>query len=225
MVQALVKIDDNTTITSHVSIGSGVSIGKDCYIYPSVVIRENCILHNNVIIQPGAVIGSCGFGYIPNATGDFIKLQQVGNVILEDNVEIGANTAIDRARFKSTIISKGTKIDNLVQIAHNVVIGQNNAIAAQSGIAGSSKTGNNIMMGGQVGITGHVEITNSVLLATRSGVSKSITKPGTYRGSPVMPLHEYQKNKVHLRKISKYVAEIKHLKERLLKLESLLDKQ
>ncbi len=210
-----VTIKKNTIITSHVTISMNVKIGENCIIHPSVVVREDCIIGNRVIIQPGAIIGSCGFGYTQDKEGKFQKLHHIGNVIIEDDVEIGANTTIDKARFKSTIISKGTKIDNLVQIAHNVTVGKNNAIAAQTGIAGSSKTGNNILMGGQVGITGHIVITDNVMLATRSGVSKSLKKPGKYRGSPAIDLNEYNRQKVYERKIGKLFKELESIKKQL----------
>ena len=209
-----VEIGDGTTIGPHVSIGFEVQIGKDCFIHPSCCIRERCIIHNRVILQPGAIIGSCGFGYLPNAQGHFTKLEQLGNVILEDDVEIGANTTIDRSRFKSTIIRKGAKIDNLVQIAHNVEIGEHNAIAAQTGIAGSAKTGKHVMLGGQVGILGHVELDNHVRIATRGGASKYL-KAGEYRGSPAIPIADYNRQEVHVRKLKDYIARIKELEKKL----------
>jgi UDP-3-O-[3-hydroxymyristoyl] glucosamine N-acyltransferase len=145
-----VRIGARTYIGPHVTIGFSTDIGTDCYIHPHCTVREHCHLSNRVILQPGAVIGSCGFGYTTNQLGQHIKLEQLGTVVLEDDVEIGANTTIDRARFKITRIRKGTKIDNLVQIAHNVEIGEHNLIAAQTGIAGSAKTGKYVMMGGQI---------------------------------------------------------------------------
>ncbi|MBI3211539.1 MAG: UDP-3-O-(3-hydroxymyristoyl)glucosamine N-acyltransferase [Simkania negevensis] len=163
-------IGDRTHILSSSYIGAEVVIGQDCMIYPGAMVRERSILGNRVILQPGAVIGSCGFGYTTDPkTGKHTKLAQIGNVILEDDVEIGANSTIDRARFKHTLIKKGTKIDNLVQIAHNVELGENNVIVSQSGIAGSSTLGNNVFLGGQAGVVGHVEITHGVTIATRGG--------------------------------------------------------
>ncbi len=197
-----VTIEDSTFIGANVYIGSNTTIGQSCIIHSNVTIRENCIIKNRVILQPGAVIGSCGFGYIQQKDGKYQKLDQIGQVIIEDDVEIGANTCIDRARFKATIIKKGTKIDNLVQIAHNVEIGENTAIAAQTGIAGSSKIGNFVIMGGQVGITGHVEVSDKVMLATRSGVSKDL-KPGKYRGSPAIDLTEYNRQYVTYKNLGK----------------------
>ncbi len=208
------KIGVRSHIGPNVSIGFEVEVGEECYLHPNSVVRERCKLGNRVILQPGAVIGSCGFGYTPDKQGRHIKLEQLGIVILEDDVEIGANTTIDRSRFKATIIRKGTKIDNLVQIAHNVEVGEYNVIAAQTGIAGSSKTGKYVMLGGQVGIVGHVELDDKVLVATRGGVSKSL-KAGKYRGSPAIPIQEYHRQEVHVRRIDEYAARLKELEKKL----------
>ncbi len=213
------QIGNNTHIFPFVSIGPGVKIGTDCILHTHTVIRERCILGNRVILQPGAVIGSCGFGYVTDAKGKHIKLEQLGIVILEDDVEIGANTTVDRARFKVTRISSGTKIDNLVQIGHNVILGQDNIIVSQTGIAGSSKTGRHVIIGGQAGIVGHIEITDNVMIATRGGVSKSITESGKYAGGPVLSLADHNRQQVHLRKINQYVKQIEALEKRLEELE------
>jgi len=209
------RIDDGTTVLSHVSIGAGVRIGKMCFIYPHVTVRERCLIGNHVVIQPGAVIGSCGFGFSTSARGVHTKLDQLGIVEIEDNVEIGANTTIDRARFKKTLISEGTKIDNLVQIGHNVSVGPHNIIVSQTGISGSAKTGRNVVLGGQAGVVGHLEIADGVMIASRGGVSKSISTQGKYSGAPVMPLAEYNRQQVHLRKISLYVKRIEELEKKL----------
>ena len=209
-------IKEGTIIAPNVTIGKSVTIGKNCIIHANVVIRERSIIGNNVILQPGVVIGSCGFGYTTTQDGHQ-KQQQVGNVILEDDVEIGANTTINRARFKTTYIRKGTKIDNLVQIAHNVEIGPYNLIAAQTGIAGSAKTGEHVILGGQVGIVGHVELKDFVMVATRGGVSKNLEK-GKYRGSPAIDINKYHRHKVFLRKIEFYAEKIKKLEQQLNKL-------
>lgn len=203
-------IGEETFIGPHVCIGSGAKIGRNCTLYPHSVVREQCILGDRVILQPGAVIGSCGFGYIQNKYGHHIKLEQLGIVILEDDVEIGANTTVDRSRFKATIIRKGSKIDNLCQIAHNVELGEDNVIAAQTGIAGSAKTGKYVMLGGQVGVLGHVELEDQVMVATRGGVSKSLKK-GKYRGSPAIPIAEYNRHEVLLRNIEEFVERLKAL--------------
>lgn len=212
-------IGDHTKLGPFVSIGSGVIVGSHCLFHPHVIVREKCTIGNRVILQPGSVIGSCGFGFTTDAKGEHTKLEQLGGVIIEDDVEIGANTTIDRARFKSTVISRGTKIDNLVQIGHNVHVGQHNIIVAQTGIAGSVKTGKNNVFGGQAGVVGHLEFADYVMIATRGGVSKSITEPGKYGGSPVMGLSEYNRQQVHLRKIATYVKQIEALEKRLKDLE------
>lgn len=214
-------IGEETSIGPHVSVGYDVAIGKNCVLHPSSVVREQCRLGDRVILQPGAIIGSCGFGYLLDAKGTYQKLEQLGIVILEDDVEIGANTTIDRSRFKETIVRKGSKIDNLCQIAHNVEIGAHNVIAAQTGIAGSSKTGKYVMFGGQVGVVGHVEVDDEVMVATRGGVSKSLKK-GKYRGSPAIPIQEYNRQEVHVRKLEEYVSRIKELQKQIASLEAQL---
>lgn len=213
-------IGDRTILSSHVAIAAGVVIGSDCRFFSHVTIREKCEIGNRVVLQPGAVIGSCGFGLTTDAKGVHTRLDQIGNVILEDDVEIGANTTVDRARFKTTRIGRGTKIDNLVQIGHNVNIGPHNIIVSQTGIAGSVKTGRNVIFGGQAGVVGHLEIADQVMVATRGGVSKSITEPGKYAGGPVMSLADHNRQQVHLRKIAAYVKQIEELEERVSKMES-----
>jgi UDP-3-O-[3-hydroxymyristoyl] glucosamine N-acyltransferase len=208
-------IGDRTKIFAHASIGSGVSVGSDCIIHPHVVIREKCIIGNRVVLQPSSIVGSCGFGFTTDAKGMHTKLDQLGNVTIEDDVEIGSSTIIDRARFKSTTIGRNSKIDNLVQIAHNVQIGPSNLIVAQSGIAGSTQTGRNVVFGAQSGIVGHIKIADGFMLASRGGVSKSMPTPGVYNGTPCMPIHEFNKQQVYLRKIEKYVKKIEELEKRL----------
>jgi len=215
VIDAGAEIGDHTRLDAGVSIGPGVTVGTHCHFYPHVTVRERCTIGNRVILQPGAVIGSCGFGFATNAKGEHTKLEQIGTVIIEDDVEVGANTTIDRARFKTTRICQGTKIDNLVQIGHNVQIGPNNIIVSQTGIAGSVKTGKNVVFGGQAGVVGHLEIADFTMIATRGGVSKSITEAGKYAGSPVMDLSDYNRQQVHLRKITKYVKEIEELQKRI----------
>jgi len=209
------RIGRRTQILAHVYVGPNVEIGEDCVLYAHSVVREGCRLGSRVILQPGAVIGSCGFGYTTNSAGQHAKLEQLGIVVLEDDVEIGANTTIDRARFKETRVGRGSKIDNLVQLGHNVLLGENNLIVSQTGIAGSTKTGRNVVMGGQAGVVGHLEIADYVMIATRGGVSKNIDKPGKYGGGPVMPLSEFNRQQVHSRKIVEYAKRIEALEERL----------
>lgn len=218
-----VVIGDNTFIAAGVYLGPGSSIGDDCIIHPNVTIRERCKIGHRVIIQPGAVIGSCGFGYVTNKQGVHIKLDQLGTVEVEDDVEIGANTTIDRSRFEVTTIKKGSKIDNLVQIGHNVTVGPYNIIVAQAGIAGSTETGRHVVIGGQVAVAGHIKLGDQVMLAGRSGVTKSIFKAGKYGGVPAQPLEEHNRNSVFLHHIEKYLKPIKQLQEQVKKLEEKLN--
>jgi UDP-3-O-[3-hydroxymyristoyl] glucosamine N-acyltransferase len=216
-----VRVGNETKIGAHVFIGHDTYVGSGCRLDPLCVIREGCLVGDRVIVQSGAVIGSCGFGYVTDSSGQHRKLEQLGSVRIEDDVEIGANTTIDRSRFKETVIGRGSKIDNLVQIAHNVEIGPGNLIAAQTGIAGSAKTGHHVMLGGQVGVLGHIEIEAGTMVATRGGVSKSLSS-GKYRGSPAIPLIEYNRQEVHIRRLKEYVERIKQLEEKVGELESRL---
>lgn len=216
------SIGDETQIGPFVYVGAASVIGANCNLHAHSVVREGCFLGDRVILQPGAVVGSCGFGYLTDSLGNHLKLEQLGTVVIEDDVEIGANTTIDRARFKTTRVGKGTKLDNLVQIAHNVEIGPHNLIAAQTGVAGSAKTGSHVFMGGQAGVVGHLEIVSGTMIATRGGVSKTIKEPGKYAGGPVMPLSEHNRQQVHLRKISEYAEKIQELEKRLEELEKKL---
>jgi UDP-3-O-[3-hydroxymyristoyl] glucosamine N-acyltransferase len=212
-----VVIGSNTTISAGCYIGLGTIIGHDCLLYPNVTIRERCRIGNRVIIQPGAVIGSCGFGYTTDNKGHHNKLNQLGIVIVEDDVEIGANSTIDRSRFKATVVKQGTKIDNLVMIGHGVTVGEHNIIVAQTGIAGSSTTGKHVILAGQVAVAGHLSIADKTVVAGKSGVSKSITISGKYGGIPAMPIREYNRNSVYLRNIETYVLQIKELQSQLSK--------
>ncbi|HIZ88068.1 MAG TPA: UDP-3-O-(3-hydroxymyristoyl)glucosamine N-acyltransferase [Candidatus Coprenecus pullistercoris] len=170
-----------------VYIGEGVTVGENCIIYPGVKIYRGCKIGNNCIIQANAVIGSDGFGFAPTADGTYKKIPQTGIVTVEDNCEIGANTVIDRSTMGTTLIEKGVKLDNLIQVAHNVVIGANTVIAAQTGIAGSSKVGRSCMIGGQVGIAGHLNIADGTRLAAQAGVQGDIREEGkAYMGSPAI---------------------------------------
>jgi UDP-3-O-[3-hydroxymyristoyl] glucosamine N-acyltransferase len=212
-------IGDNTTILSNTVVSYGVTLGADCLLYPNVTVREHCYIGNRVILQSGVVIGSCGYGYTTNKNGQHQKQEQLGIVVVEDDVEIGANTTVDRARFKETRIKSGTKIDNLVQIAHNVILGSDNLIVAQTGIAGSVKTGSRVIIGGQSGTVGHIEICSDTMLAARSGVTKSISQPGKYRGTPAIALNAYNREQVYIRRIEGYAQRIQALEDKLMKLE------
>lgn len=214
-----VHIGDRTQIGAGCFIGPYCTLGTDCTLHAHVTVREKCQIGNRVILQPGAVIGSCGFGYTTDKQGHHTKLNQVGIVKIEDDVEIGANTTIDRSRFKATVIGRGTKIDNLVQIGHGSVIGPDNMIVAQTGIAGSVETGRHVVLAGQCGIAGHIKLGNGVILTAKSGVDKSLPTAGKYGGAPTLPLAEHNRMQVHLRNIENYVKQIKALEARLSKLE------
>lgn len=180
-----VKIGKNTKIFPNSYIGDNVTIGENCIIHPGVKIYHDCVLHNNVVIHAGTVVGSDGFGFAPQADGSFKKVPQIGNVVVENNVEIGANTTIDRATMGSTCIKAGAKLDNLIQIAHNVEVGESTVIAAQAGVSGSTKIGKNVMIGGQAGLVGHIQIADGSKINAQSGVSKSLKEPYTaVTGSP-----------------------------------------
>lgn len=180
-----VKIGRNTKVFPNSFIGDNVVIGENCIIHPGVKIYHDCILQNNVVIHAGSVIGSDGFGFAPQADGSFKKVPQIGNVFIENNVEIGANTTIDRATIGSTCIRSGAKLDNLIQIAHNVEVGESTVIAAQVGVSGSTKIGKNVMIGGQAGLVGHIQIAEGSKINAQSGVSKSLKEPYTaVTGSP-----------------------------------------
>jgi UDP-3-O-[3-hydroxymyristoyl] glucosamine N-acyltransferase len=183
-----VTLGDNTKIFPNAFIGDNVKIGYNTIIHPGVKIYKDCVIGNNVTIHAGTVIGSDGFGFAPQPDGSFKKVPQIGNVVIEDNVEIGANTTIDRATIGSTIIKAGAKLDNLIQIAHNVEVGNDTVIAAQAGVSGSTKLGKGVMVGGQVGIVGHLQIGDGAKINAQSGVSKSIEPGKAVTGSPA---HDY----------------------------------
>ncbi|PWD99194.1 UDP-3-O-(3-hydroxymyristoyl)glucosamine N-acyltransferase [Marinilabilia rubra] len=210
------KIGKNTQIWPGAFIGEGVEIGDDTIVYSGAKIYKHCKVGNNCIIHSGAVIGSDGFGFAPGPDGDYQKIPQVGNVILEDLVEIGANTTIDRATMGSTIIRRGAKLDNLVQIAHNVEVGANTVIAAQTGVAGSTKIGKNCMFGGQVGIAGHIKVADGTKLAAQTGVGGAIKKEGTtLMGSPAFNAMEYNKSYVIFRKLPDIYKQLQELKKKI----------
>lgn len=208
-------IGDNTKIFHNTVLYEDVEIGNDCLLFSNISIREKCKIGNRIIIHSGTVIGSDGFGFNPDEKGVYQKIPQIGNVIIEDDVELGANVTIDRAALGSTIIKRGTKIDNLVQIAHNVVIGEDTVISSQTGISGSTKIGNHVIIAGQVGIVGHIEIGDNVVLMAQSGISKSIKKPGYYFGYPAKELKTSQKLEAHIRNLPDYADKIKKLEEEI----------
>jgi UDP-3-O-[3-hydroxymyristoyl] glucosamine N-acyltransferase len=210
-----VKIGDNVKIYPNVVIGDHSVIGDNSIIYAGVKIYTDTKIGKDCTIHAGAVIGSDGFGFAPNKENNYSKVPQIGNVILEDNVEIGANTAIDRATLGSTIIRKGAKLDNLIQIAHNVEIGENTVIAGQSAIAGSTKIGKNCMIGGQVGIVGHIKIADGVKIAGQSGVGQSIEKENEIvQGSPAFGISDYRRSYVLFRSLPKLNEKLNDLIKR-----------
>jgi UDP-3-O-[3-hydroxymyristoyl] glucosamine N-acyltransferase len=208
------KVGDDCRIYPNVTIGDNVTIGEGTTIYPGVKIYDDCVIGKNCTLHAGVVIGSDGFGFAPQTEG-YKKVPQIGNVVIEDNVEIGSNTVIDRATLGSTIIRKGVKLDNLIQIAHNVVIGENTVIAAQSGISGSTKLGKNCMLGGQTGLIGHLTIGDNVKIAAQSGVTKDIKDGMVVEGAPAFNFSDYQRSYVHFRRFDKIVKRINELERKL----------
>lgn len=207
-------VSDGAKIFPQVFIGTNVIIGENSIIHAGVKIYNDCVIGKNVIIHSGTVIGSDGFGFAPQADGTFIKVPQTGNVVVEDDVEIGANTTIDRATIGSTIIKSGAKLDNLLQIAHNVEIGNNTVIAAQTGISGSTKVGNNVMIGGQVGIVGHLQIADGSKINAQSGVSKSIKTPNkVVTGSPAFDYTAALRSQALTRNLPELEQRIKELEK------------
>lgn len=209
-----VRIGKNSKIFPNVFVGDHTIIGDNCILQPGVKIHHNCILGNRVNIHAGTVIGSDGFGHAPQQDGTYKKIPQIGNVIIEDDVEIGANTVIDRATMGSTIIKKGAKLDNLIQIAHNTEVGESTVIAAQAGISGSTKVGNHVMIGGQAGLVGHIHIADKSKINAQSGVSKSIKQPGTYvTGSPAHEIISALRNQALLRNLPELEKRLKEVEE------------
>ncbi len=209
-------VEDGAKVHGQVYIGRHARVGKGTVLHAGVKLSEHCIIGNEVVIHAGAVIGSDGFGFAPLENGTFKKIPQMGNVVIEDNVEIGANTCIDRATMGSTLIKKGSKLDNLIQVAHNVVIGENTAIAAQTGISGSTKIGNRVMMGGQVGVNGHITIADGTKVAGQSGVTKSIMVPDSIvTGTPASNYKSSMKSLAIYRNLPKLEKKIKELEYQL----------
>ena len=228
-IDATAKIGDNVYIGAFVYVGKNVVVGDGTKIYPSTFIGDNvtiaqhtilhpgvkiyhdCIIGSNVTIHAGSVIGADGFGFAPQADGSFKKVPQIGNVLIEDNVEIGSNSCIDRATIGSTIIKTGAKLDNLLQIAHNVEVGNNTVIAAQTGVSGSTKIGNNVMIGGQAGLAGHLIIGNGAKINAQTGVGKAV-KPGTsVTGTPFDEFSKYMRNQAFVRSLPQMEKRLKEL--------------
>jgi len=206
-----VKVGDNTKIYPNAFIGDNVTIGDNCVIHPGVKIYHDCVLGNHVIIHGGTIIGSDGFGFAPMADGSFKKIPQIGNVKIEDHVEIGANTTIDRATIGSTTIKAGAKLDNLIQVGHNAEIGNSTVIAAQAGISGSTKIGNGVMIGGQAGIVGHIQLGDGAKVNAQSGVSKSIEPGKAVTGSPAYDYTSALRSQAITRKLPELEKRVKEL--------------
>jgi UDP-3-O-[3-hydroxymyristoyl] glucosamine N-acyltransferase len=204
-------IGKNVKIYPHVYLGDDVRVGDNTTLYSGVKIFAECTIGSDVTIHGGSIIGGDGFGFAPNSENSYNKVAQIGNVIIEDHVEIGSGTTIDRATLGSTIIKKGVKLDNLIQIAHNVEIGENTVIAAQSGVAGSTKIGKNCMIGGQVGIIGHLKIGDNVKIAAQSGISKNLKDGEVVQGSPAFSHGEYVRSYAIFRRLPEWANNVNKL--------------
>lgn len=221
-----VKLADNVKIYPGCYIGDNVTIGEGTMLFAGVKLYNATQIGSNVVLHSGAVIGGDGFGFAPQADGTYKKVPQIGNVVVEDNVEVGANTTIDRATMGSTVIKKGVKLDNLIQIAHNVEIGENTVIAAQAGISGSTKIGRNCVIGGQVGIVGHIQIADGTKINAQSGVSKSVSKPNTaLTGSPAYDYKSSLKSQAIFRNLPELQQRLIELQETISVLEQQLSIQ
>lgn len=228
-IGAYAVIGENAIIGSNTRIGEGcvigiqAKVGSDCLLYPNVVVYHQCILGNRVILHSGVVVGSDGFGFAPKPDGTYEKIPQLGNVVIEDDVEIGANTTIDRAVLGYTHIHRGVKIDNLVQVAHNVVIGDNTVIASQTGISGSTKIGKHCMIGGQVGLSGHIEIADNTIIMAQSGIHDNIRESGkSFFGSPADEARKAQRAYIAVKMLPDMLREFTALKKKVADLEEKL---
>ena len=210
-----VVIGNNVKIYPNVYIGDNVTIGDDCVIFAGVKIYSETVIGNMVYIHSGAIIGADGFGFTPNEKGEYARVPQTGNVIIEDYVDVGAGTTIDRATLGSTMIKKGVKLDNQIQIAHNVEIGEHTAIAAQTGIAGSAKIGKHCLIGGQVGIAGHITIGNKVRVQAQSGVGRNIKDNEVLQGSPSFGYTDWSRSYVHFKNLPEIVQTVNQLKKEI----------
>ena len=209
------KIGKSTKVYPHVFIGENVTIGENVSLFTGVKIYDGCTIGNNVIIHAGAVIGSDGFGFAPQPDGSYHKIPQIGNVVIEDDVEIGANTTIDRAVMGSTIIGKGVKLDNLIQIAHNVEVGNHTVMASQVGISGSTKIGKHCVFGGQVGLAGHLKIEDNVKFGAQSGIMSNTKEGAEIIGSPAIPIKNFYKSSVIFRKLPEMYKQLSQLEKEI----------
>ena len=213
IIKPNVKIGSNTKIYGQVFLGDHVIIGDNVIIYPGVKIYHNCEVGNHCVLHANVVLGSDGFGFARVENGNYKKIPQTGNVIIEDHVEIGSNTVIDRATFGSTIIREGAKLDNLIQIGHNVIVGNHTVIAAQTGIAGSVQIGDNCLIGGQVGIAGHIKISDGTMIQAQSGIASSVKgKNAKMYGTPALDFNRYLKSYAYFKKLPEIVQELREVK-------------
>jgi UDP-3-O-[3-hydroxymyristoyl] glucosamine N-acyltransferase len=217
------RIGADTKIAPGCVIGDGAAIGESCQLFPNVTIYHDCRIGNRVIIHAGTVIGSDGFGFAPKQDGTYEKIPQMGIVVIEDDVELGANCTVDRATMGQTVVKRGAKLDNLVHLAHNVVVGENTVIAAQTGISGSTKVGKNVMLAGQVGIVGHIEIGDRAVVMAQSGISKSIPPGKTYFGTPAKEHMRALKIEAIIRSLPELAKDVEELKKMLEALKNDLD--
>ena len=215
------RIGDRTQIRAGAKIGDNVKIGANCTIHPNVCVEDDCEIGDNVILHTGVCIGADGFGYVRDGANGYVKFPQIGKVIIEDNVEIGANTCIDKGALGETRIGRGTKIDNLVQIAHNVKIGERVVIAAQTGISGSTVIEDDCVIGGQVGMGDHATVKSGAIIGSQAGVlPRKIVRRGVWWGTPVQPLDEYKRQNAHVKGLARLKDEIKELKKQIASLSS-----
>ena len=219
------RIGARTRVYGGAYIGHDVTIGEDCLIFPGVTVLDGCVIGNRVILQSGAVIGADGFGYAQDEQGRHVKIPQKGIVQIDDDVEIGANTTVDRAVFDRTWIQKGTKIDNQVMVAHNVVVGEHCILVAQVGISGSTRLGRHVILAGQVGVVGHLEIGDGVRVGAKSGVGRSVKAGESVAGIPAVPQRDWLRSRANIHKIGPMKDELRALKERIAKLEEELRKE
>ncbi len=210
-----VRLGDDVKIYPNVYIGDNVTMGNNVIVFAGAKIYSETVIGNNCVVHSGAVVGADGFGFAPNDEGVFSKIPQTGNVILEDNVDVGAGTTIDRATLGSTVLRQGVKLDNQIQIAHNVEIGEHTVIAAQTGVAGSTKIGKNCMIGGQVGIVGHITIGDRVKIQAQSGIGRNVKDDEVLQGSPALNYGDYNKSYVHFKNLTKIENRINELEKKM----------
>jgi len=216
VIKATAKVGQGSKVFPQVFLDENVRVGENCILYPGVKVYRDCVIGDNCIIHAGTVIGSDGFGFAPNDEGELTKVPQIGNVIIGNNVELGSNCSVDRATMGSTVIEDGAKLDNLIQVAHNVTIGKNTVIASQTGISGSTKIGQGCMIGGQVGIVGHIEIADGSQINAQSGIAKAIKEGGkAWSGSPAREFRQAYKSLAYLNRLPELQAELNALKKEL----------